>query len=84
MGLVFFKINKHKKFNYKPVFYNPDKEENEVNHANEDVNPELESLKIKIKQQWHATKKKKVQKYSSTTIALVIALLFALVYLLLK
>lgn len=27
MRLIFFKLHKHKKFNYKPIFYDPQKEE---------------------------------------------------------
>ncbi len=84
MGLVFFKINKHKKYNYKPVFYNPDKEDNEMGKTDVDENPELENLKLKIKQQWHAPKKKKVQKYSATTLVMIIVLLLAVLYLLFK
>lgn len=86
MGIVFFKINKHKKFNYKPVFFDPSKD----NDSSFDNNPETEDsadiqrIKSSIKNQWHRPKKNMAKKYPSTTLALIIAVLFALIYLILK
>ncbi len=81
MGFSFFKINKHKSFNYKPVFYDPDKDKDIIS-KNEmaQESDELQNIRSKIHTQWHAQKKKKRQKYPVTVIAFVIALLFTLIY----
>lgn len=86
MGLVFFKINKHKSFNYKPVFYDPNKEDSDTltGKEGEENNSDLERLKSKIQKQWYAPKKSKPQKYAASKIALILAVLFAIAYLLLK
>lgn len=81
MGISFFKINKHKSFNYKPVFYDPDKDKDlMVKKQMVQGDDELENMRSKIRAQWHAPKKKKRQKYPVTVIAFVIALLFTLIY----
>jgi len=82
MGVIFFKINKHKSYNYKPVFYDPDKDKETLTGLKTDSeNPDLDRLRSKMKAQWHAPKKKKIrQKYPVAVIAFIIALLFTLVY----
>jgi len=85
MGIVFFKINKHKKYNYKPVFYDPDKEESQVNlHHKKESIEEIESLKQRIQMQWHSNKKKKPTRYPNMTIALILTLLSIVMYFLFK
>ena len=86
MALIFFKINKHKSFNYKPVFYDPDKEGMATYKAKEKAEGEydIDNFKSKLHSRWHAPKKNKVFKFSVTKIALIITFLFAVLYFILK
>jgi len=86
MALIFFKINKHKSFNYKPVFYDPDKEAMQSYKAKQKTEFEydIEDFKSKLHSRWHAPKKNKAFKFSVTRVALIITFLFAMLYFLLK
>jgi len=86
MGLVFFKINKHKRFNYKPLYYDPKKEEIEELKKRAATKDEanLEEMRGKIRSRWQQHRTTNANKYSFLRIAFVLFILFVIVYFLLK
>jgi len=86
MGLVFFKINKHRQFNYKPVYYDAQKEElaelkrksNVSKEMPEDVS--LEEMRAKMKTRWNKERTAKTGQYTTVKIAFLLFLLFVVVY----
>jgi len=95
MGIRFFYLPKHRKFNYIPRVYDPDKERrkiykkdqsNEVNVNTEDYTGYSERIKGAIKR--HSISLKKVSVYSQLTrliiIMILISMLFAGAYLIFK
>ena len=84
----FFKLNKHKEFNYMPLFYNKEKEE-----FNERVRRIEEEMGIKNSNEFkpgikrgtmreHIQNSRKQKGYSSVRLVAIIILLLALAYLL--
>ncbi len=86
MALVFFKTNRHKKFNYKPVYYNESKEElKEIQKKASSADDEkLEMMRSKMRKRWQQHRKVKSPKYTTAKIAFILFLLFAIVYYLLR
>ncbi|MGQ9847329.1 MAG: hypothetical protein ACUVQP_07490 [Bacteroidales bacterium] len=58
-GISFFKLPKAKQFNYKPVYYDPTKEEFEQHSNKKDVQPQAEnSFKENIKGSFRKNRQK--------------------------
>ncbi|MDD3878104.1 MAG: hypothetical protein PHT69_15905 [Bacteroidales bacterium] len=82
MGLIFFKINKHKQFNYKPVYYDAQKEELEElkKKAVSADDLSLEEMRAKMKARWQKERKAKTGKFTTVKIVFVLFLLLLIIY----
>ncbi len=84
MALTFFKTPKNKKYNYKPLYYDPRKEEREkrLKSALEDTNSEYgEALRDRIQMRWKRTTAKKDQKSSNQRLIIILLIISLLAYL---
>ena len=84
MALTFFKTPKNKKYNYKPLYYDPRKEEREkrLKSALEDTNSEYgEALRDRIQMRWKRSTAKKDQKSSNQRLIIILLIISLLAYL---
>lgn len=84
MALTFFKTPKNRKYNYKPVYYNKEKEERENRHKSslgnksEDYNEE--ELRARIQQRWKRNTGVREKRSSNIRLIIIILALALIVY----
>ena len=91
MGIPrFFKLPKHKQFNYQPLYYDPEKEAREARAkriaASSGDNSEkkyIPNISRGSMREYYKREKKKVHKQSNIRLIFIIAILFIIAYLLL-
>lgn len=84
MKIVAFKTGKPRQFNYRPVYYNKEKEEMEeriklLTKESDSDEVELEKFRSKIKQAW-GTREVKAKQMRGKTLYIYIIAVLALVY----
>ncbi len=84
MALTFFKTPKNRKYNYKPVYYNKEKEEREnrykssLGNKSEDYNEE--ELRTRIQQRWKRNTGVREKRSSNIRLIIIILALALIVY----
>lgn len=86
MALVFFKTNKHKRFNYKPLYYDERKEELEElkKKSSSEKEVKLEEMRGKIRTRWQHSRKIKTNRFAGIRVLFILGILIFLAYILLR
>ncbi len=84
MALTFFKTPRHKKFNYKPVYYDKKKEEREKRQKaalEEDHKNYEKALRDRLQMRWKRTAGARTRRASNQRLVVIFVVMFVLVYL---
>ncbi len=84
MALTFFKIPRNKKYSYKPVYYDPKKEEREKLHKSaieEDSENYEKALRERMQMRWKRSSGGRSRRASNQRLIIIFVIMFLLLYL---
>ena len=80
MRIVFFRTPKPKGFNYKPVYYDPEKEELEERKKHLNQSKEVAAFRRELDKSWHKADKKTRREAIKRSLVIYLIIIVILVY----